>query len=157
MRRLRPIPKEGAPVKFFQEFRDFISRGNVMDLAVAVIVGGAFSAIINSLVGDLVTPLLSLITGGIDFNHLTVKFGEGDLAAEFRYGNFIQAAINFLLVSFAVFLLVKAIGVVLRKKKAEALPTKSCPFCAQEIPAAAVRCPSCTTILDESAVPKNLR
>ncbi|MDR2196401.1 MAG: large conductance mechanosensitive channel protein MscL [Coriobacteriales bacterium] len=144
-------------MKFIQEFKEFISRGNVMDLAVAVIVGAAFSAIINSLVNDLVTPVLSLVTGGIDFGHLTVKFGEGDTAAEFRYGTFIQALINFLVVSFVVFLLVKAIGVILRKKKEEAPPTKTCPFCAQDIPAAAVRCPSCTTVLDEDAVPYALR
>jgi large conductance mechanosensitive channel len=144
-------------VKFIQEFKEFISRGNVMDLAVAVIIGAAFSAIVTSLVSDLVTPLLSLITGGIDFSHLTVKLGEGDGAAEFRYGNFIQAFINFLVISFVIFLFVKAIGTVIRKKKEDAPPTKSCPFCAQEIPEAAVRCPSCTTILDESAVPKELR
>jgi large conductance mechanosensitive channel len=144
-------------VKFIQEFKEFISRGNVMDLAVAVIVGGAFSAIITSLVNDLITPLLALITGGIDFSHLVVALGEGDTAAEFRYGTFIQALINFLIISFVVFLLVKAIGVIMRKKEEAAPPTKVCPFCAQEIPAAAVRCPSCTTILDEGAVPQALR
>jgi large conductance mechanosensitive channel len=144
-------------MKFIREFKEFISRGNVIDLAVAVIVGAAFSAIINSLVGDLVTPLLSLITGGIDFSHLTLKLGQGDLAAEFRYGNFIQAAINFLLISFVIFLLVKGIGKIIRTKEATAPPTKLCPFCGQEIPEVAVRCPSCTTILDEGAVPPNLR
>jgi large conductance mechanosensitive channel len=144
-------------VKFIQEFKEFISRGNVMDLAVAVIVGGAFSAIVNSLVGDLITPLLSLLTGGIDFSHLVVRLGEGAGAAEFPYGNFIQALINFLVISFIVFLFIKAIGKVIRRRKDEAPPTKSCPFCAQEIPAAAVRCPSCTTVLVEDAVPPNLR
>jgi large conductance mechanosensitive channel len=144
-------------VKFIQEFKDFISRGNVMDLAVAVIIGAAFSAIVSSLVNDLVTPLLSLVTGGIDFGHLTIKFGEGDTAPEFHYGNFLQALINFLVISFVVFLLVKAINALLRKKKEEAPPTKTCPFCAEEIPAVAVRCPSCTTILDEGAVPEALR
>ncbi|MDR1013984.1 MAG: large conductance mechanosensitive channel protein MscL [Coriobacteriales bacterium] len=143
--------------EFVEEFKEFISRGNVMDLAVAVIVGGAFSAIVNSLVGDLITPLLSLFTGGIDFGHLVVRLGEGAGAAEFHYGNFIQALINFLVISFIVFLFIKGIGKVLRRKKDEAPPTKACPFCAQDIPAAAVRCPSCTTILDEDAVPQNLR
>ncbi|MDR1184141.1 MAG: large conductance mechanosensitive channel protein MscL [Coriobacteriales bacterium] len=144
-------------MKFIREFREFIARGNVMDLAVAVIVGAAFSAIVNSLVGDLVTPALSFVTGGIDFSHLTLKLGQGDLAAEFRYGNFIQAAINFVVISFVIFLLVKGIGKILRKKEEAAPPVKVCPFCAQDIPAAAVRCPSCTTILDEEAVPKSLR
>jgi large conductance mechanosensitive channel len=144
-------------VKFIQEFKEFISRGNVMDLAVAVIIGAAFGAITTSLVKDLVTPLLSLITGGIDFNHLTIKLGDGPVAAEFHYGNFLQALINFLVISFVVFLLMKAINTLLRKRKEEAPPTKTCPFCAQEIPAVAVRCPSCTTILDEGAVPEALR
>ncbi|MDR0347118.1 MAG: large conductance mechanosensitive channel protein MscL [Coriobacteriales bacterium] len=145
------------PVKFIQEFKEFISRGNVMDLAVAVIVGAAFSAIITSLVNDLVTPLLSLVTGGIDFSHLTIKLGDGLEAAEFRYGNFIQALINFLVISFVIFLFVKGIGVIIRKKKEEGPPTTNCPYCSQEIPVSAVRCPSCTTILDEQAVPKELR
>ena len=144
-------------MKFVQEFREFISRGNVMDLAVAVIIGAAFSAIINSLVGDLVTPLLSLLTGGIDFSHLTLRLGPDDNAAVFAYGKFIQALINFLIISFVIFLMVKLISLVLRKKQAEAPPTKQCPYCAQDIPEAAVRCPSCTTILDEGAVPERLR
>ena len=144
-------------MKFFKEFKEFISRGNVMDLAVAVIVGAAFSAIVNSLVKDLVTPALSLIIGGIDFAELYVLVGTGEPAAKLAYGNFIQALINFICISFVIFLLVKAINVLLRRKKEEAPPTKPCPYCAGKIPEAAVRCPSCTTILDESAVPKNLR
>jgi large conductance mechanosensitive channel len=144
-------------MKFIQEFKEFISRGNVMDLAIAVIIGAAFSAIVNSLVGDLVTPLLSLITGGIDFSHLTLRLGQGDMAAEFRYGSFIQAALNFLVISFVIFLFVKGIGKIIRKKEETAPLMKTCPFCAQEIPDAAVRCPLCTTILDEDAVPKALR
>jgi large conductance mechanosensitive channel len=144
-------------MKFIQEFKEFISRGNVMDLAVAVIIGAAFSAIITSLVNDMVTPLLSLVTGGIDFSHLSIRLGDGLDAAEFRYGNFIQALISFLVISFVIFLFVKAIGKIIRRKKEEEPPTKTCPFCAQEIPEVAVRCPECTTILDEQAVPKELR
>ena len=144
-------------MKFLGEFKEFISRGNVMDLAVAVIVGAAFSAIVNSLVGDLVTPLLSLVVGGIDFSSLYIEIGSGDTPAIFAYGTFIQALVNFLVISFVIFLLIKAIGVILRRKKEEAAPTKTCPYCAQSIPEVAVRCPSCTTILDESAVPENLR
>ena len=144
-------------MKFIQEFKAFISRGNVMDLAVAVIVGAAFGAITTSLVTDLITPLLSLITGGIDFSSLSFKLGTEDNAAVFRYGNFIQALINFLFISLVIFILVKVMGMVLRKKAAEAVPTKTCPYCASEIPEIAVRCPSCTTILDEGAVPHNIR
>ena len=144
-------------MKFLREFKEFISRGNVMDLAVAVIVGAAFSAIVNSLVGDLITPLLSLIVGGIDFSELYVEIGSSDVPAKLAYGNFIQALVNFLFISISIFLLIKIINVVLRRKKEEAPPTKDCPYCAQAIPEAAVRCPSCTTILDEDAVPLSQR
>jgi len=144
-------------MKFLKEFKEFISRGNVMDLAVAVIIGAAFSAIVNSLVKDMLTPLLSLIIGGIDFSELYFQLGPEEAAARFAYGNFIQALINFLFISFFIFLMVKAINVVLRRKKEEAPPTKTCPYCASSIPEVAVRCPSCTTILDEKAVPAKLR
>jgi large conductance mechanosensitive channel len=144
-------------MKFIQEFKEFISRGNVLDLAVAVIIGAAFGAITTSLVNDLITPILSLATGGIDFSQLSVKVGSGDMAAEFRYGNFLQSLINFLFISFIVFLLVKAMGKILRMKAKVTIPTKSCPYCASMIPEVAVRCPSCTTILDEDAVSPNIR
>jgi large conductance mechanosensitive channel len=144
-------------MKFIQEFKEFISRGNVLDLAVAVIIGAAFGAITTSLVNDLITPILSLATGGIDFSQLSVKIGTGDMAAEFRYGNFIQALINFLFISFIVFLLVKAMGKVLRMKAKVTTPTKTCPYCASPIPETALRCPNCTSILDEEAVPKEIR
>lgn len=128
-----------------------------MDLAVAVIIGAAFSAIINSFANDLITPLLSLLIGGMDLSHLSVQIGVGDTAVSLGYGKFIQALINFFFLSLMIFLLIKAIGVILRRKKEEAPATKTCPYCAQTIPEIAVRCPSCTTILDENAVPKNLR
>ena len=128
-----------------------------MDLAVAVIIGAAFSAIVNSLVGDLITPLLSLVIGGIDFSNLFVEIGISDTPAKFAYGNFIQALINFIFISFTIFLLIKGIGLVIRRKKEEAPATKTCPYCAQSIPQEAVRCPHCTTILDETSVPENLR
>ncbi|MDR3052315.1 MAG: large conductance mechanosensitive channel protein MscL [Coriobacteriales bacterium] len=142
-------------MKLIQEFKDFIARGNVLDLAVAVIMGGAFTAIINSLVGDLVTPLLSLITGGTDFATLVVRLGTDDHAAQIQYGLFISAVINFLLVSLVIFFLVKTVNKLSRKKPA--VTTKTCPYCTQDIPLAAVRCPSCTTVLDADKVPKELR
>jgi large conductance mechanosensitive channel len=143
--------------EFLQEFKDFISRGNVLDLAVAVIIGAAFGAITTSLVNDLITPILSLATGGVDFSQLSVILGKGEMAAAFRYGNFLQALINFLFISIIVFLLVKAIGKILRMKAKVITPTKICPYCASSIPEAAVRCPSCTTVLDEEAVPPAVR
>ena len=84
---------------FMKEFKEFISRGNVMDMAVGIIIGSAFTAIVNSLVNDIVMPLLSLITGGFDFTTLCIKFGEGEEAASFNYGNFISAIINFILIN----------------------------------------------------------
>lgn len=105
--------------KIMGEFKEFISRGSVLDLAVGVIIGGAFTAIVNSLVGDIIMPLIGVIFGGVDFTNLSVALGsEGEL----HYGNFIQAVVNFLLVAFAVFMMVKAINTVrskLEKKKEE--------------------------------------
>lgn len=137
--------------KIFNEFKAFISRGNVIDMAVGVIIGGAFTAIVNSLVNDMLTPILGLITGGQDFSGLMLKFGD----TEFKYGSFVSAVINFLLIAAVLFLLVKAINKVhfdFGKKKDEAPPaptTKKCPYCCSEIAIEATRCPHCTSQLDE--------
>jgi len=97
-----------------KEFRDFINRGNVIDLAVAVIIGAAFSGIVTSLVNDIVTPIIGVITGGVNFAGLAITVGE----AVIGYGNFLQAVINFLLIAFVVFLLVRMVN-NLRKKEAD--------------------------------------
>lgn len=97
-----------------KEFKDFITRGNVLDLAVAVIIGGAFIAIVNSLVNDIIMPIIGAILGGIDFSSLAVSVGE----ATITYGNFIQAVINFLLIALILFLLIRAVNNVSRKKEA---------------------------------------
>lgn len=157
--------------KFFSEFKTFIMRGNVIDLAVAVIVGGAFQAIINSLINDLVMPFIGLITGGINFadQFLVLKVPEGvEVAAVeaaktaadatalgatvWAYGSFITAVINFIVMAFVVFLLVKAINKAqsFGKKKEEEKPTtKKCPFCVSEIDIKATRCPHCTSELPQ--------
>ncbi len=93
-------------MKWLHEFRDFINRGNVIDLAVGIIIGAAFTGIVNSLVGDLIMPIIGMITGGLDFSGLTITVGEAALT----YGNFIQAVFNFLIVAFAVFWMVKAVN-----------------------------------------------
>ena len=93
-----------------KEFKDFIAKGNVMDMAVGIIIGAAFTAIVKSLVGDLINPIISLFLGGVDFSGLGVKLGEGEDAAVFAYGNFIMALINFLIIAFVVFILVKAVN-----------------------------------------------
>jgi large conductance mechanosensitive channel len=133
-----------------KEFKEFINRGNVIDLAVAVIMGAAFTAITTSVVNDLITPFISLITGGIDFSSLSFSLGPGEHAATINYGRFIQAVINFLIISVVVFLMVKGMNKVFRKKSEEPpAPTKTCPFCATEIPEQATRCPHCTSQLKE--------
>ena len=93
-----------------QEFRDFIAKGNVMDMAVGIIMGAAFTAIVTSLVDDLINPIISLFMGGIDFSGMKYILGDGDNAASFNYGNFIMAIINFLIIAWVVFLLVKMVN-----------------------------------------------
>ena len=93
-----------------QEFKDFIAKGNVMDMAVGIIIGAAFTAIVTSLVTDLINPIISLFTGGIDFSSLGYRLTEGEEGAIFAYGNFIMALINFLIIAWVVFLLVKMVN-----------------------------------------------
>ncbi len=128
-----------------KEFKAFIMRGNVMDLAVAVIIGAAFGKIVTSLVDDIIMPLIGLIIGGIDFSTLGFKFGE----ATVLYGKFINNIINFLIIALVIFLLVKGINSL--KKKPAPVPaepvTKECPHCYSIIPIKANRCPNCTSNL----------
>ncbi len=93
-----------------QEFKDFIAKGNVMDMAVGIIIGAAFTAIVTSLVSDLINPIISLFMGGIDFSAMGIRLSEGEDGAVFAYGNFIMALINFLIIAWVVFLLVKAVN-----------------------------------------------
>ena len=128
-----------------------------MDLAIAVVMGGAFNAIVSSVVKDLIIPLLSLITRGTDFAELYITLGSGPDAAKLAYGNFIGAVVHFVLVAIVIFLLIKVYNRFAEKKVAQPPATKKCPYCTTAIGEAAVRCPSCTTILDEEAVPVALR
>lgn len=152
---------------FLGEFKKFIMRGNVIDLAVGVIIGGAFQAIVNSLVNDIVSPVISLATKGINFADkfvlLTtdeVTFATAEAAkkagyATLNYGSFITAVLNFLIMATVIFLLIKGINKVseIGKKKEEEAPaeptTKVCPFCKSEISIEAVKCPNCTSDLTE--------
>ena len=154
---------------FFGEFKKFIMRGNVIDLAVGVIIGGAFQAIVNSLVNDIVSPVLSLATKGVNFADkfivLTadeVAFATVDAAKEagyatLNYGGFITAIINFLIMALVIFLLVKTINKIsdMGKKKEEPAPaeptTKTCPYCQSEISIKATKCPHCTSNIPEEA------
>ena len=109
--------------KFINEFKEFIKRGNVVDLAVAVVIGGAFSSIVNSLVNDMIMPLIGVIIGGINFRGLTLRVGN----ATILYGSFLQNVINFLIIAFAIFMLVKFINKFFKKKEEvkEEVPVKS--------------------------------
>ena len=135
--------------KFMKEFKDFAMRGNVIDLAVGVIIGGAFKGIVDSLVKDIISPLIGLVAKK-DFSALSVKVLEVDV----HYGAFITAVINFLIMAFVIFLLVKGLNSLsaLGKKKeeaVEAVTTKKCPFCFSEIAIEATRCPHCTSVIEE--------
>ncbi len=128
-----------------KDFRAFIMRGNVMDLAVAVIIGGAFGKIVASLVSDIFMPVIGLIIGGVDFSGLAFTVGS----AKVTYGNFINNVIDFLIIALVIFLMVKGLE-NLRKKPApvvEEPDTKDCPHCFTSIPIKATRCPNCTSEL----------
>lgn len=100
---------------FFKEFKEFISRGDVMSMAIGIIIGGAFTAIVNSLVTDIITPVIGVIIGGIDFTGISVTVGSSSI----MFGNFIQAIINFLLTALVLFCIMKAVNMVFNKKKKE--------------------------------------
>ena len=136
-------------MKFWKEFKEFAFKGNVIDLAVGVIIGAAFTGIVTSLVNDVFMPLISLATKGVDFTTLGIALGEGEDAAKLAYGNFIQAIINFLLVAVCIFFFVKFVNSLKRKPApAPAKPARKCPFCFGEIDDKASRCPHCTSMLD---------
>lgn len=135
---------------FIQEFQKFISRGNVVDMAVGMIIGSAFTAIINSLVNDVISPFLGVF-GGMNFDQYVLNIG----GAAIGYGKFITAVINFIIMAFVVFCLVKFINglrdkLVHKEEEAPAAPTtKKCPYCLSEIPIEATRCAHCTSQLEE--------
>lgn len=133
--------------KFMQEFKEFAMRGNVVDLAVGVIIGAAFKAIVDSLVNDMLSPVLGLLFKQ-DFSGLSFMI----FGVEVRYGAFITAVLNFIIMAFVIFLFVKAINKIaaLGKKKeeaVEAVTTKKCPYCCSEVAIEATRCPHCTSEL----------
>lgn len=149
-----------------KDFRDFIMRGNVLDLAVAVVIGAAFGAVVNSFVKDILMPPIGVLLGNVDFSNLFVVIRDGKLApppyltlaeaqaagaATWNYGLFINIVITFLIIAFAVFMIVRLFNKALKSRKKEVVAaaptTKDCPFCATSIPAKASRCPNCTSTL----------
>jgi len=107
---------------FISEFKEFAMKGNVLDMAVGVIIGGAFGKIVSSLVDDVLMPLVGMITGNVDFTNLAFQIGEGEGAAVLKYGNFIQNTVDFLIVAFCIFLMLKGINKLNRKKEQPAEP-----------------------------------
>lgn len=138
--------------KFFSEFKTFALKGNMVDLAVGMIIGSAFTGIVGSLVDDIFMPLLSIFIGRIDFNNLVIVLGSGENAATINYGTFLTQVVNFLAVSLVLFLLIRQINKLQKQHKKEEAPEateKECPFCKTQISIHATRCPHCTSMLEE--------
>jgi large conductance mechanosensitive channel len=146
----------------FKEFKEFAMRGNVVDMAVGIIIGASFGVIVKSLVDDVLMPVIGLLMGNVDFANffLVLKAGKvpgpyatlveakAATAVTMNYGLFINSIVTFLIVAFAVFLLIKQINAMKRKGEAPAAPTtKECPFCLSMVPLKATRCPFCTSEL----------
>lgn len=123
-----------------KEFKEFAVRGNVMDLAVAVIIGGAFGKIVTSLVSDLLMPLIGLVLGGINFSEQAITVG----GAALKWGAFVQSIVDFIIIAFVIFLLVRAMN-RLKKEEPTTPTTKECQYCFTIIPLKATRCPNCTS------------
>ena len=146
-----------------QEFKKFAMRGNVVDMAVGIIIGGAFGTIVKSLVADVIMPPIGLLLGGVDFSDLFITLKEGATAGPYAtlataqeagavtisYGLFINSVISFVIVAFAVFLLIKSINKMQTEEEVpeEEPTTKDCPFCVSTIAISATRCPNCTSEL----------
>ena len=143
--------------RFFHDFKLFCTRGNILDLAVGVMIGGAFGNIVASLVNDLLMPVIGLVTGGVDFSGLFValdlqNYPTRDAAkavgvGTLNYGAFLQAVINFLIMAFCVFLVVRLMTRLMPKKEEPQHAPRKCPFCVQAIDDKAIRCPHCTSEL----------
>jgi len=147
----------------FKEFKEFALRGNVVDMAIGIIIGAAFGTIVKSLVADIIMPPIGLLLGNVDFSNLFAVLKQGTTAAPytslaeaqaagavtFNYGVFINTLISFVLVAIAVFMVIKTVNKMKRKKEEPAVEpiTKDCPFCVTAIPIKATRCPHCTSQL----------
>lgn len=135
---------------FFNEFKTFAMRGNVMDMAVGIIIGAAFGKIVTSMVEDVIMPPIGWVLGNVDFSNLVLKLND-DVAI--KYGAFLNTVISFLIVAFAVFILIKAVNTlqakVVKEEAAAAPSVKKCPYCCKEVALEATRCPFCTSELKE--------
>ncbi|MCE5360417.1 large conductance mechanosensitive channel protein MscL [Candidatus Igneacidithiobacillus taiwanensis] len=149
--------------QFFKDFKTFLQRGSVIDLAVAFVIGTAFSAVVTSLVKDIIMPPIGLILGKVDFSNLFLVLHEGKTpgpyvtlaaaekagAVTWNYGLFIMAVISFIIIALVIFSLVRVVN-RLYPKPAAPVSTKECPFCHTDVPLAATRCPNCTSQLSDT-------
>ncbi|NMB03526.1 MAG: large conductance mechanosensitive channel protein MscL [Tissierellia bacterium] len=142
-----------------KEFKEFIQKGNAIQLAIGFVMGAAFTAIVTSLVNDLIMPILGLVLSGADFSNKFIAMDGGDYAtlveaqeagaATLAYGNFINAIISFIIIAFILFLIVKGLNSMRKAEEAEEeVTTKECPHCLSQVPLAATRCPQCTSQLE---------
>jgi len=143
-----------------KEFKEFAMRGNVLDMAIGIVIGAAFGKIVTSFVSDILMPPIGLLLGGVDFSNIFIVLGSGEYdsleaakaagAATWNIGLFINTVIDFVIIAFAIFLVVKAINQLKRKEEAAPPPPseKACPFCTTNIPIKATRCPNCTSQLE---------
>lgn len=138
--------------KFIEEFKTFAVKGNMLDMAIGMIIGSAFTTIVKSVVNDLFMPLLSILTGKMDFSNLFIAMDGGKYAtlaevpegvAVFNYGNFITSVLDFLIVALVLFLIVREINKMKKPEPAPAPATKECPYCKSQIHLDAVKCPFC--------------
>ena len=140
-------------MEILKEFKIFALRGNLVDMAVGIIIGGAFGKVVTSLVNDVIMPPIGMLLGGMNFADLMLKLGAGDKAAALKYGACMQTIIDFVIVAFAVFMLIKAVnkaGSLMLQK--EAPTTKECPRCCSSIAVKATRCPHCTSELEPASM-----
>ena len=159
----------------WKEFKEFATKGNIVDMAIGVIIGGAFQKIVTSLVNDIIMPTISIFTGKVDFSNLVIKVG----GASIQYGSFITTVVDFLIIAFSIFIVIRSINKLsnstkenmeklakkskfskkLKKKDEKEVPaepkTKKCPYCFSEIDYHATRCPHCTSILEETTKKSN--
>ncbi len=148
-------------MSFFKEFKEFAVKGNVIDLAVGVIIGGAFGKIVSSLVNDIVMPLITLVTGNLSYENLfialdgntyeTLDAAQKAGAATFNYGMFLTNVIDFLIIALVIFIFVKQINKLKKKPAPAPVTTKECPYCHTSIHKDATRCPNCTSEIETGA------
>ncbi|TCP29832.1 large conductance mechanosensitive channel [Scopulibacillus darangshiensis] len=151
----------------FKEFKAFLSRGNVIDLAIAVIIGAAFGKIVTSIVNDIIMPPIGLLLGKVDFSNLYINLSDKDYASlaeaqkagapTINYGLFINTVINFIIIAFVIFLVIKLFERFKKKEEAAAPTTKKCPYCLSEVPQEATKCAHCTSEIgaEPSSSPQN--